>query len=57
MGPALGYDLRYSGVFDADFFTQQGILFLVPVVLRSESYPRIDTISGPGTRVYDGIVD
>ena len=54
--PPLRCDLRYAGVLDAEFFSQQGARFVEPVGLRRESHPRIDAIGGPGTRVYNGVV-
>ena len=34
---------------------QQGALSMEPVCLRRESHPRIDTIGGQSTRVYDDV--
>ena len=50
------YKRAAPGVFDTELFTQQSTLFLVPVVLCRESYPRIDAVSGPGSCVYDGVM-
>ena len=39
MRPALRRDLRYAGLLDAEFFTQQGTRFVEPIVYRRQSAP------------------
>ena len=56
MRPPLRRDLRNPSILEPDLFTQEGILFVEPVVLRRESYPRIDAIGDPCTCIYDGVV-